>query len=366
MAQSFKLPDLGEGLTEGEVARWLVAEGQEIAEDDPLVEIQTDKATVDIPSPYAGTVLRILVAEGEVAPVGAVLVVIGEPGEALPPTLAEAPSGEVSRSGGGSHSVRAPEAVGRVQATPVARKVAQELGVDLAAVTGTGPAGRITEEDVRAAAEAAAPAGEGRREPLRGVRRLIAEHMARAHREVPPVTWVEECDFEATPLDRLLPTVVKACAEALVEFPELNARLEGDEIVYLDRYDVGVAVQTDQGLVVPVVRGCGEKSIAEIQAEIERLADGARAGALGPEEIRGSTFTVTSAGKLAGLFQTPIVNHPEVAILSIGRVAPRAVVRDGEIVVRQTGTLAVTFDHRVVDGARAAAFGLAVIGRIES
>jgi pyruvate dehydrogenase E2 component (dihydrolipoamide acetyltransferase) len=160
--------------------------------------------------------------------------------------------------------------------------------------------------------------------------------------------------------------VLKACALALLEFPELNARLEGDEIVYLDRYDLGVAVQTDQGLVVPVVRGCDVRPIDELTADVARLADAARSGKLAPEDLRGSTFTVTSAGKLAGLFQTPIVNHPEVAILGIGRIAPRPVVRDGEIVVRQVGAIAVTFDHRVVDGARAAAFGLAVIRRLES
>jgi pyruvate dehydrogenase E2 component (dihydrolipoamide acetyltransferase) len=180
------------------------------------------------------------------------------------------------------------------------------------------------------------------------------------------VTWVEECDFEDIPLERLVPMVVKACAECLVEFPELNARLDGDAIVYLERYDVGIAVQTDDGLVVPVVRAANEKSIDALSAEIAELAERARAGSLTADELRGSTFTVTSAGKLAGLFQTPIVNHPEVAILSIGRVAPRPVVRDGAIVVRNTGTIAVTFDHRVVDGARAAAFGLAVIVRVQS
>ena len=349
MAQSFKLPDLGEGLTEGEVARWLVAEGQEVAEDDPLVEIQTDKATVEIPSPFGGLVLKILVAEGTVAPVGAELIVIGQPGE------------EVSSS----PELTPPSAdTGRVQATPVVRRIAQELGVDLAGVAGTGFGGRITEDDVRAAASGGS--ADGRREPLRGVRRVIAEHMARAHREVPPVTWVEECDFEGIPLDRVLATVVKACAESLVEFPELNARLDRDAIVFLERYDIGVAVQTDDGLVVPVVRAAHEKSLDELATEIAALADAARAGSLAPEQLRGSTFTVTSAGKLAGLFQTPIVNHPEVAILSIGRVAPRAVVRDGEIVVRPTGTVAITFDHRVVDGARAAAFGLAVIARLQS
>jgi pyruvate dehydrogenase E2 component (dihydrolipoamide acetyltransferase) len=189
--------------------------------------------------------------------------------------------------------------------------------------------------------------------------------MARAHREVPPVTWVEECDFGTVELKRLVPTVLKAAAESLREFPELNARLEGDEIVYLDRYDLGVAVQTDQGLVVPVVRGCDTATLDELFEEVDRLAEAARAGKLKPEELRGSTFTVTSAGKLGGLLTTPIVNHPEVAILSIGRIAERPVVREGEIVARPVGTIAVTFDHRVIDGARAAEFGLDVIRRIE-
>ena len=359
MAYEFKLPDLGEGLTEGEIARWLVSEGQEIAEDDPLVEIQTDKTTVEIPSPAAGTVSSILVAEGEVVPVGTVLVVIGDgaaPVEVEQPRAEEAPQKQAA-------AAREPSA--KVRATPLVRRVAQELGVDLGSVSGTGPGGRITEEDVRSAAGGPATE-EGRREPLRGVRRLIAEHMTRAHQEVPPVTWVEECDFTDIDLGEIVALMVKAAAEALDEVPELNARLEGDEIVYLDRCDIGVAVQTEQGLVVPVVRDCRSRSVDELVAEITRLAEAARAGSLKPEELRDSTFTVTSAGKLAGLFQTPIVNYPEVGILSIGRVAPRPVVRDGEITVRQIGYISVTFDHRVVDGARAAEFGLAVIDRLQS
>ncbi len=345
MAYEFKLPDLGEGLTEGEVARWLVSEGQEVAEDEPLVEIQTDKTTVEIPSPAAGVVSRILVEEGKVVPVGTVLVVIGVDGAEPVPSP---PSDKVSQ---GEKKVRA---------TPLVKRLARELGVDLASVEGTGPQGRLTEEDVRRAT-----ASEGRREPLRGVRRLVAEHMARAHREVPAVTWVEECDFSSVDLKLLVPTVLKACAAALQEYPELNARLEGDEIVYLDRYDIGVAVQTEQGLVVPVVRDCATRSVEELRGDVDRLADAARAGKLKPEELRGSTFTVTSAGKLAGLFQTPIVNHPEVAILSIGRVAERPVVRDGQVKTAPVSYVSVTFDHRVVDGARAAEFGLAVIRRLE-
>jgi pyruvate/2-oxoglutarate dehydrogenase complex dihydrolipoamide acyltransferase (E2) component len=189
--------------------------------------------------------------------------------------------------------------------------------------------------------------------------------MARAHHEVASVTWVEECDFSGVDLKQVVPLVLQACAEALQEFPELNARLEGDTIVYLDRYDLGVAVQTDQGLVVPVVRDCAGRSLDELRADVDRLAEAARAGTLKPEELRGSTFTVTSAGKLAGLFQTPIVNYPEVGILSVGRIAERPVVRDGQVAIAPVGSIALSFDHRVVDGARAAAFGLAVIRRLE-
>ena len=365
MAYEFKLPDLGEGLTEGEIARWLVSEGQEVAEDDPLVEVQTDKTTVEIPSPAAGKVARILVAEGEVVAVGTVLVVIGDADVAEP-----SPAQPRGQTEGQTQGQTLGGRKGRVRATPLVRRMAEELGVDVENVEATGPQGRVTEEDVRrtAASEGLSPGQgqEGRREPLRGVRRLVAEHMTRAHHEVPPVTWVEECDFSAVDLRRLVPTTLKAVAESLKEYPELNARLEGDQILYLDRYDLGVAVQTDQGLVVPVVRGCDAKSLDELEAEVARLAEAARAGRLKPEELRGSTFTVTSAGKLGGLLTTPIVNHPEVAILSIGRVADRPVVRDGEIQIRPVGTIAITFDHRVIDGARAAEFGLAVIERLAS
>jgi len=372
VSYEFKLPDLGEGLTEGEIARWLVSEGQAIAEDDPLVEVQTDKTTVEIPSPAGGTVTKILVEEGAVVPVGTVLVVIG--GDGAGPTAAEeqpraAPAPAVPETDETVDVRPGARPKGPVRATPLVRRIAQELGVALESVTGSGPQGRITEDDVRAAADGAsraAPAPGERREPLRGVRRLIAEHMARAHREVPAVTWVEECDFSRVDLKLLVPTVLKACGEALHDFPELNARIDGEEIVYLARYDLGVAVQTPQGLVVPVVRGCDTRSVDELATDVARLADGARAGTLKPEELRGSTFTVTSAGKLAGLFQTPLVNHPEVAILSIGRIADRAIVRDGAVTVAKVGYVSVTFDHRVVDGARAAEFGLAVIARLQN
>jgi pyruvate/2-oxoglutarate dehydrogenase complex dihydrolipoamide acyltransferase (E2) component len=360
MAYEFRLPDLGEGLTEGEVARWLVAEGDEIEEDQPLVEIQTDKTTVEIPSPAAGTVTKILVADGDVVPVGTVLVVIGGDGGAVAAAVESAPAPIATPAA-------APAAVGRVQATPLVRRIAAELGVDLASLTPTGPGGRITEADVRSAAGvSAAPEPEGRREKLRGVRRQIAEHLTRAHREIPAVTFVEECDCSRLDMQLLVPTVLQATAHSLREFPELNARLEGDEIVYLDRYDLGIAVQTEQGLVVPVVRGCDTRPLEELRADVDALAERARAGTLDRADLQGSTFTVTSAGKLAGFLVTPLINAPEVAILGVHRISQRAVVRAGEVVVRPVANISVTFDHRVVDGARAAAFTLAVIARLES
>ncbi|HYK07379.1 MAG TPA: dihydrolipoamide acetyltransferase family protein [Gaiellaceae bacterium] len=368
MAYEFKLPDLGEGLTEGEIARWLVAEGQELAEDDPLVEIATDKTTVEIPSPAAGTVTKILVAEGEVVPVGTVLVVIGGDG-ATEPAAERAPTQE-RRMPEAAPTASVYQSQARVQATPVVRRVAQDLGVDLASLSGTGPNGRVTEEDVRGAAGGELVSdrhkpSEGRREPVRGVRRQIVEHLTQAHREIPAVTFVEEADFTDVDVKLLLPVTLKAVAASLQEFPELNARLDGDEIVYLDRVDIGVAVQTDQGLVVPVVHACDTEPLEALSAEVTRLAESARAGTLKPEELRDGTFTVTSAGKLGGVLVTPLVNHPQVGILGLHRIGPRPVVRDGEIVVRQIGNVSVTFDHRVVDGARAAAFTLDVIRRLE-
>jgi pyruvate dehydrogenase E2 component (dihydrolipoamide acetyltransferase) len=353
MTYEFKLPDLGEGLTEAEIARWLVSEGQDVAEDEPLVEIATDKTTVEIPSPASGTVSRILVAEGEVVPVGTLLVVIGGEGAAEP---------QAARPAAPAQPVE-----DKVRATPLVRKVAAELGVDLAAVTGTGPQGRIAEEDVRAAAGSgeAAPS-EGERIPLRGVRRQMFEHLTRAHREIPAVTWVEECDFTNVELQCLIPLVLQAVTESLREYPELNARVEDGDLVLLDRYDIGFAVQTDQGLVVPVVHDADRLSLDELDAEVRRLAESASAGTLKPEELRGGTFTVTSAGKAAGLFVTPLINHPEVAILGIHRIEERPVVREGEVAVRRMGNVSVTFDHRVVDGKRAAEFGLAVIARLQS
>jgi pyruvate/2-oxoglutarate dehydrogenase complex dihydrolipoamide acyltransferase (E2) component len=366
VAYEFRLPDLGEGLTEAEIAGWLVAEGDEVDEDQPLVEVQTDKTTVEIPSPRAGTVLKILVDEGDVAPVGAVLVVIGEAGEQL---LRAVDTG--TQSGGEPASeplvaVVPADPTAAVRATPAVRQLARELGVELVGLGGSGPGGRIVEADVHGAASAAGTAQDGRRIPVRGIRRAIVEQVTRTHREVPAVSFVEECDFTGLDLTLLVPLAIHAAAGALARFPELNARLEGDDIVLLDRIDVGVAVQTTDGLLVPVVRACERRTVDDIASEVQRLADGARNGSLTADELRDSTFTVTSAGKFGGLFVTPLVNHPEVAILGLHRVADRAVVREGHVVVRKVGNVSVSFDHRVVDGVRAAGFCLDVIEQLQS
>ncbi|MDX6516522.1 MAG: hypothetical protein QOH73_2188, partial [Gaiellaceae bacterium] len=338
------------GLTDAEIGAWLVAEGDEVAEDQPLVEVQTDKTTVEIPSPAAGRIGRLLVGAGETVPVGTLLVVIDDGAAAV-----EAPEPTSNSLLQGS----------RVRALPAVRRLAGELGVALDGLRGSGAGGEITEADVRAAAGP----GEGRREPLRGVRRQIAQHLTRAQ-AIPAVTWVDECAVDALEQARegrsLVPFLLRATARALAEFPELNARLEREEIVLLERYDLGLAVQTERGLVVPVVRGCASLGLEELAAEVERLVTGARADTLAPEELRGSTFTVTSAGRLAGTIATPLINEPEAAILGLHRIVERPALEAGQLVTRRVANISVTFDHRVVDGARAAQFGLRVIELLEA
>lgn len=386
----FKLPDLGEGVGEAEIDRWLVTEGQEIAEDDPLVEVITDKATAEIPSPFAGVVNRIHHDAGAVVPVGTVLVTIGEevdsgsrpnvPPPPLPP-VETAPSNEPSARP--SEDVASSNGEDPVKAMPPVRKLARDLNVDLAQVSGSGPGGRILRTDVEAQAGSTSPddGSTGRREPLRGVRRTIAQRMSEAHRLVPPVTHVEECDVTELDATRklanernpeevkltFLPFIVKAVVTALKDYPAMNASLDDDaqEIVFHDNYDIGVAVDTDAGLTVPVIRDADGKRLVQIAADIERFAREARAGTLKSEDLRGGTFTVTSPGAFGGLMATPIVFHPQSGILGIHRAIDRPVVRDGQIVIRRMMNLSVTFDHRVLDGMTAAKFALDVVTLLE-
>ncbi len=394
----FVLPDLGEGLTEAEIDRWLVKEGDTIDEDAPLVEVITDKATAEIPSPFSGVVSRIHVQEGDIVPVGSVLVTIGDSADATappppPPTATGAgrsPAAVQESSAVDTLQTADDDASSAVKAMPPVRKLARKMGVDLRGVNGSGPGGRILREDVEAAAGGAVVAADSagrepkpraKREKLRGVRRTIAERMTAAHTLVPAVTHVEECDVteleatrrianERTPeLPRLtpLPFVVKAVATALKEHPSLNASLddEAGEIAFHDRCDIGIAVDTPAGLVVPVVRDADQKGLRQVASEIDTLAKGAREQSLGAADLRDATFTVTSPGKFGGLMATPIVMHPQSAILGVHKASERPVVRDGQIVIRTMLNLSITFDHRILDGMTASKFVLEVAGLLE-
>jgi pyruvate/2-oxoglutarate dehydrogenase complex dihydrolipoamide acyltransferase (E2) component len=394
----FRLPDLGEGVAEAEIDRWLVKEGDSVQEDDLLVEVITDKATAEIPSPFSGVVSRIHFEEGSVVPVGAVLISIGEHETGGTEKASAARAGAILQPvppsdaiGGGRPppSARPRPGNGAVKAMPPVRKRARELGINIAEVRGSGPQGRVLRADVEAHAGTVqktelvqlSQSGAGRREPLRGVRRTIAQRMAEAHRIVPPVTHVEECDvteLDATrrlandrspghPKLTFLPFIVKAVVAGLKAHPILNSSLDerASEVVFHDRFDIGIAVETPQGLVVPVVAGADRKSLRGIASDIDRLATGARAGTLKADDLRGSTFTISSPGPFGGVMATPIVFHPQAAILGVHRAAERPVVRDGQIVIRLMMNLSITFDHRILDGMTAAKFILDVVQLLE-
>jgi 2-oxoglutarate dehydrogenase complex dihydrolipoamide succinyltransferase (E2) component len=393
MAFEFKLPDLGEGIAEGEVLKWMVKEGDPVAEDQPLVEVMTDKVNVQIPSPRSGKVSKILVKEGDIAKVGQTIVVIddgsagGSPAIPAPtasrPVQATAPQPQPAASPQGS------------LATPATRRLARELGVDIGAVRGSGPQGRVTDEDVRRFAGSSRPgpatvaiqqmppahAQSGPKEelvPLRGIRKTISERMLKSLQTTAQVTHVDEADMTELVLLReafkgsaekrgvrltYLPFIIKALVPALKEFPYVNSSLDeqNGNIVLKKYYNIGIATDTEQGLVVPVVKSVDTKDIFELAGEIEKLADKARRGQLTLDEVRGSTFTITNVGAIGGIFATPIINLPEVAIMGLHKITKRAVVRDGKIEIRDMTYLSLTFDHRVVDGAYAARFTSRVI-----
>ncbi len=381
----FKLPDLGEGVAEGEILKWMVKEGDAVKEDQPLVEVMTDKVNVQIPSQWDGTVRRLLVKEGDVVEVGREILVIevadSGPGVEGPHAKPEPQPAPEPAQTAPVQTMQESGAADRVLATPATRRLARELGVDISRLTGTGPNGRVTDDDVRAGPTPAAkvvetlPATGGGEErvPLRGVRKLIAERMSKSFHTVAQVTLVDEVDMTEVVLLReafkgsaekrgvkltFLPLIIKAVLPALKEFPYLNSALdEGTgEIVLKKRYSLGIATDTPGGLLVPVVKDADRKDIFELSAEIERLSEKARSGELSLEEVQGSTFTMTNLGSIGGLFATPIVNYPEVAILGTHRISKRPVVRDGKIEARDMMYLSLSFDHRVMDGAYGARF----------
>jgi pyruvate dehydrogenase E2 component (dihydrolipoamide acetyltransferase) len=391
MAYEFKLPDIGEGMAEGEIVRWLVKEGDVLKQDQPMVEIMTDKATVEIATPRAGTVRTRCFAEGQRCPVGEVLVVIDESSEAAPtpPPVAPTPP-PLSRP----EPAPLPPPVAKpetVLATPAVRKLAREMDVDLTRITGTGHAGQITGEDVHAAkvsaglvAPAPRPTVSGDvRIPFRGVRRKIAEHMLRTQREVAAFTYVEEVD--ATELVELrtkaearvashgikltyLPFFIRAVVDALKKQPQLNAYLDekAGEIVQRHEIHIGVAAQTPEGLMVPTIRNADKRSLLDLAREVERIANAARSGKISPDDLTDSTFTITSLGTLGGIVATPIVNFPEVAILAVHKITKRPVVEDDKIVIRDMMNLSLSVDHRMVDGYDAAKFVAEVKASLET
>lgn len=423
MAFEFKLPDIGEGIHEGEVVKWFVKPGDEVKDDDVLCEIQNDKAVVEIPSPVEGTVKEIKVQEGEVAIVGDVIITIDAEGyeEASPSEDAKEPS-EDAKGSTEEKQEESPEpkqadkktttdAVDtepaddnkRVIAMPSVRKYAREQSVDIRKVQGSGENGRVLKDDIdkfqsgetteevkdtqkdqkqdqEATKEDVAkkdhapevPAGQypETREKMSGMRKAIAKAMVNSKQTAPHVTLMDEVDvtdlvahrkrFKAVAQDKgikltYLPYVVKALTSALKEYPILNTSVDDktDEIVHKHYYNVGIAADTDKGLLVPVVKDADRKSIFNISNEINELATKARDGKLSSDEMKGASCTITNIGSAGGQWFTPVINHPEVAILGIGRIAEKPVVKDGEIVVAPVLALSLSFDHRVIDGATA-------------
>jgi pyruvate/2-oxoglutarate dehydrogenase complex dihydrolipoamide acyltransferase (E2) component len=422
LVYEFKLPDIGEGVAEAEILKWMVKEGDGVKEEQPLVEVMTDKVNVQIPAPRTGTVSKILVKEGDVAKVGQTIVVIdeGEGGSpAIQPKPMETSSAAPTPSGqdqgarlGETHDQSGSGGAG-VLATPSTRRLARELGVDLSSVKGSGPQGRVTDDDVRSATAALVPPTPSRPQnaqtpsvmttqaegpqqplrqrppaereevvPLRGVRKTIAEHLAKSKETAVHVTHVDEADMSELVLLRealkgsaerkgvrltYLPLIIKALVPAFREFPYVNASLDeqSSSIVLKRYYNMGIATDTPQGLVVPVVRDVDTKDMFQIAGEIEKLASKARDGQLTLNEVRGSTFTITNVGAIGGLFSTPIINYPEVAILGLQKVTKRVVVHDGKLEIKDMAYISLTFDHRVLDGAYAARFTSRLIDTLQ-
>jgi pyruvate dehydrogenase E2 component (dihydrolipoamide acetyltransferase) len=413
MLFEFKLPDIGEGVVEGELVKWLVEQGEQVEEDTPLFEVLTDKVSAVIPSPHKGVVAKRFFEEGDVVPVGGVVVSIETTGDAaastvaptpepataapttpatpaaLPPKAA-APAAPPARSPAASASKPA----NRVRATPATRKLARTLGVDIQIVEGTGDHGRVTREDVqrwaadvastpaaRAPAMELAPAKEDEVRKLLGMRRKISQSMRYSKDTAAHFTYVDEVDFtEISAMKNalrqrgvkttFLPFVMKAVVSVLKqpEFELLNAHVNYDkgEILVKRSYNLGIAAATDAGLMVPVIFDVDRKNMRGLVDELNALGEGARTGKLAPGQLSGSSFTITSLGRLGGMFATPIINAPEVAILGLHKIEKRPVVVDGEIVIRERMYMSCSFDHRLIDGHVGAAFVQAVKDLLES
>jgi pyruvate dehydrogenase E2 component (dihydrolipoamide acetyltransferase) len=383
MPFDFKLPDLGEGIAEVELRRWLVKDGDRVTEHQPMLEVESDKAVVEVPAPLTGIVTGIHRLEGEIIEVGEVLLMITGEGEELPGLsrkegivglLPEAEDEERTALGSG------------VMATPQVRKLARERGIELRGIRGSGPHGSITREDLeRAGAEQESQEsdfGPVERIPLRGMRRAIARNLLASQRLTAFVTGMEEADVSELVAMRsreqeeveahgahmtYLPFFIKAAQHALREHPFLNASIDDatETIILKKHYHFGIAVDTPDGLMVPVIRDVDKKSIIELAVEIQRLGKEARERTISREELRGSSFSITNFGHFGASFATPIINWPDVAILGCGRIAERPWVRGGEITIRKILPISLTFDHRITDGADAARLLAKVVRYLE-
>jgi pyruvate dehydrogenase E2 component (dihydrolipoyllysine-residue acetyltransferase) len=387
MLREFKFPDVGEGIAEGEIVRWLVKEGDSVKEDQDLLEVETDKALITLNSPYTGKVTRLHGKEGDIIKVGDVLTTV-DAGD-KEGTVTGAEKGDSGTVVGTLNDNEVVEVIRPVQATPAVRALAKQMGIDLASVKGTGPGGRITKEDVETAAtktgEQTAEAdayGLVEKIPLRGIRRTVAKRMAEASKRVAEVTIWEDADI--TELEQVrakerkvaeekgvkltyLPFLIKAVIPALNGHPYFNASLdEAAEAIILKKYfNIGIAVDTTDGLIVFVIKDADKKNILDLAKETATLAEKARLRKIDLHELKGSTFTITNYGVVGASYGTPIINYPEVAILGLGKIEDRPVVRSGQIAIRKIMPLSLAFDHRVIDGVEAGRFLGVVIQHLE-
>jgi pyruvate dehydrogenase E2 component (dihydrolipoamide acetyltransferase) len=388
MLREFKFPDVGEGIAEGEIVRWLVKEGDSVKEDQDLLEVETDKALITLNSPYTGKVTRLHGKEGDIIKVGDVLTTV-DAGD-KEGTVTGAEKGDSGTVVGTLNDNEVVEVIRPVQATPAVRALAKQMGIDLASVKGTGHGGRITKEDVEKAstkserqtsAESDAY-GSVEKIPLRGIRRTVAKRMAEASKRVAEVTIWEDADI--TELEQVrakerkvaeekgvkltyLPFLIKAVIPALNAHPYFNASLdEAAEAIILKKYlNIGIAVDTTDGLIVFVIKDADKKNILDLAKETATLAEKARLRKIDLHELKGSTFTITNYGVVGASYGTPIINYPEVAILGLGKIEDRPVVRSGQIAIRKIMPLSLAFDHRVIDGVEAGRFLGVVIEHLE-
>jgi 2-oxoisovalerate dehydrogenase E2 component (dihydrolipoyl transacylase) len=386
----FSLPAIGEGVYEAELVRWLVAPGDAVKSGQVLLEVLTDKATMEVPSPFAGIIASLVGEPGQTLKVGQVILTYTPSGQVV---SVVAPL-TVQQAANGSHNGSPASTPLFVKASPSVRQMARKLGVDLATLAGSGPEGRVLIDDLSRAVLPSAPrkpsppaldlGRPGTRIALVGMRRRIADHMVHSKQTIPHYSYIDECDVTDLVKLRLdlketyerlgvkltyLAFFVKAVAAALKEVPIVNASLDDEkgEIILHDRYHIGIAVATPTGLIVPVIRDADKRDLGSVAREIDRLSAEARAGKSRLEDLRGGTFTVTSVGNLGGLISTPIVNHPEVGILGLGKIVRRPVYDDaGRIRPAELMYLSFSFDHRVVDGAVGAVFGNAVLARLRN